>query len=548
MNARHPVSVPLPKRTRVLKKAQAKSGCSTCKDRRVKCDETRPVCQRCIRANITCRGYELQDAVTTIIKKSTRDRETVCTGVAQELTVTDPGQPLTRDYTKRICNALCSSTTALPGETALKEVVNAIPTFLPSSISALSLLEMLIHSNVALEPDARGDNDIYSLALSQFREEIDSKQESMLLLITCILLQATELLQRHRQNGLKHGIAAFKLIQRSPTLNGSVLVLLQAIDLQCMLFSEGVRLPILELDSRVDSSLEHRGIAILHVCHSFIAQAHSHAILGNTFPATTKLSAHVDCLIDYRRELRSKIIKHRYLKAASIWLVLENLNIMTTMQLQLLDSVRETDWDAHLPLFTAITDNAAVLLPNTTQNSSDFAFVTGLIPPLCLVAQKCRYPAWRRKAINLLQRSGCEGPFIGIQLAAMAERCMVIEEGPNSFTAPDLIGMSQAPINLRRSPALPDESIRIAKCALLEDNGSSDSAILPQIRVGRTKVRFLRRRQACSVILASMVTSAHHRPSTISEEQEKRIRDENWEYWTETLQYGAQLNSMRLTG
>ncbi|PYI23429.1 hypothetical protein BO99DRAFT_375677 [Aspergillus violaceofuscus CBS 115571] len=36
---------------------KGRSGCLTCKARRVKCDEAKPTCQRCRRANRTCEGY-----------------------------------------------------------------------------------------------------------------------------------------------------------------------------------------------------------------------------------------------------------------------------------------------------------------------------------------------------------------------------------------------------------------------------------------------------------------------------------------------------------
>jgi len=40
-------------------KYEAKSniGCHTCRRRRVKCDEARPACQRCLKGNFECEGY-----------------------------------------------------------------------------------------------------------------------------------------------------------------------------------------------------------------------------------------------------------------------------------------------------------------------------------------------------------------------------------------------------------------------------------------------------------------------------------------------------------
>jgi hypothetical protein len=38
-------------------KRRVKTGCLSCRQRRVKCDEKKPVCQRCEAANIACNGY-----------------------------------------------------------------------------------------------------------------------------------------------------------------------------------------------------------------------------------------------------------------------------------------------------------------------------------------------------------------------------------------------------------------------------------------------------------------------------------------------------------
>lgn len=39
---------------------KTRTGCATCKRRRVKCDEQRPKCSKCIRAGVKCEGYEVK--------------------------------------------------------------------------------------------------------------------------------------------------------------------------------------------------------------------------------------------------------------------------------------------------------------------------------------------------------------------------------------------------------------------------------------------------------------------------------------------------------
>ncbi|RWA03287.1 hypothetical protein EKO27_g11816, partial [Xylaria grammica] len=38
--------------------AKARTGCLTCKRRKVKCDEARPACARCLKSGHRCAGYE----------------------------------------------------------------------------------------------------------------------------------------------------------------------------------------------------------------------------------------------------------------------------------------------------------------------------------------------------------------------------------------------------------------------------------------------------------------------------------------------------------
>lgn len=42
------------------KKRRVKTGCLTCRQRRVKCDERKPTCERCQVANVYCEGYDNQ--------------------------------------------------------------------------------------------------------------------------------------------------------------------------------------------------------------------------------------------------------------------------------------------------------------------------------------------------------------------------------------------------------------------------------------------------------------------------------------------------------
>ncbi|KAK6815305.1 hypothetical protein RU639_008720 [Aspergillus parasiticus] len=74
-------------------KRRSRTGCLTCRARRVKCDERKPMCERCEFANVECAGYPEKRSLA--VRQSMR-RSTSTTTTAS---VSDPGHP--RDATIR---------------------------------------------------------------------------------------------------------------------------------------------------------------------------------------------------------------------------------------------------------------------------------------------------------------------------------------------------------------------------------------------------------------------------------------------------------------
>lgn len=71
------------------RKQRARTGCLTCRARRVKCDEQKPDCRRCITANVACAGYEEQRVVvpinSTSFTNSRRQRQDALPSISQVL-------------------------------------------------------------------------------------------------------------------------------------------------------------------------------------------------------------------------------------------------------------------------------------------------------------------------------------------------------------------------------------------------------------------------------------------------------------------------------
>ncbi|KAJ5999277.1 hypothetical protein N7451_007087 [Penicillium sp. IBT 35674x] len=102
-------------------------------------------------------------------------------------------------------------------------------------------------------------------------------------------------------------------------------------------------------------------------------------------------------------------------------------------------SQRELVYDSHMSDFAVIVENASLFLaasggPDCVQ--PPFTFEMGLGLPLFLTAVKCRDPHLRRKALQLLRQAPpIQALFTCTPVALMAEKCMKLEEDYNRSLA-----------------------------------------------------------------------------------------------------------------
>ena len=119
--------------------------------------------------------------------------------------------------------------------------------------------------------------------------------------------------------------------------------------------------------------------------------------------------------------------------------MVKGLNMLKTnytairMLLNVQHSPYETTWDEQKASFEEILQLSEGLMGDTNripdEQSRRFSFELGIIPPLNLMASRCRYPSLRRRALALLaqsQRRECL--FDTKYCTALQERIMCLEE------------------------------------------------------------------------------------------------------------------------
>lgn len=83
----NPSKIPNPRTTHL----KSRSGCVTCKERRVKCDEGKPKCLRCIKFGADCGGYKI--ASTTKSRPAPRTRQLLPKGNGERWAIPSPSYP-----------------------------------------------------------------------------------------------------------------------------------------------------------------------------------------------------------------------------------------------------------------------------------------------------------------------------------------------------------------------------------------------------------------------------------------------------------------------
>jgi hypothetical protein len=135
-------------------------------------------------------------------------------------------------------------------------------------------------------------------------------------------------------------------------------------------------------------------------------------------------------------------------------------HIYASIFLDTFSVLRETLYDAYLPLFTKIVEYATFVidLSEKTQTHSGrrLAFDIGTVQPLQFVASKCRNRTLRRRAIELAEKAGREGAWDGQNMAKVL-RWVVAKEEKNLRPTEEEVALSLATFG----DEMPEENDRL---------------------------------------------------------------------------------------
>ncbi|VUC26320.1 unnamed protein product [Clonostachys rosea] len=453
------------KRSRVVV-SQSKRGCVTCKTRRVKCDEQKPLCRRCIQAGRLCGGYShktksspaLQPALKTGIRVDTHT-ERLSHLAAHVLSLNNDGLPMQEDDVwGRVFLQLSNQ----------NECVKA------ASAAFGAAYELSLNNTIGKVPASawRYYGSALTMVQSKLKEE-NTELESLAL--ASLILACVEVMSQHEHNAFAHFLGAVQILNRAyqsrqgtpssdilnkikdGVVNANLLLggyaLSQTPQLMYVQFQEAA--PRNNVFDEPELAI-NAAMLCLQRSYEFISSA---SRLQYKHPSwkeydavmcedQTKALAECYSMLDGLAGLITKQ-QFQYSSSAATAKDLGTLAEIYALRTQLtaniifilcLGTPYETAYDEHLDKFRSIVSDAAASarLKRRAKPSAFKRFSTrpGIVSPLYFTILKCRDPALRSVAITMLSEQNREGPADGQILAAIGAKAAALEASADLTSTP----------------------------------------------------------------------------------------------------------------
>ncbi|KAK3505026.1 hypothetical protein B0T13DRAFT_24146 [Neurospora crassa] len=484
-------STPRPAQSGRKGSKKVRTGCLTCKIRKVKCDEAKPFCVRCTKTGRRCDGY--LDAKTLISRRPRRSG-----GVSQTVANNPRGslsvfyQWASEDERRSFHFFQDVTAPCLSGDfdgafwrVLVLQICESEPAVKHAVLAVSSLHETMVRGAVAPYVDIA---DKQSFALFQYNKAIsclldrmpDVDSRPLVPLLTCILFVFLEFMQVKDVESLIHlqqGHQLLSQLERKPSLRANpefeiirnhIVPMYTRISLtMLMIGGDPTAIPV-PLKTLTDIPMTFETIdQVRYALHDFMEEC-------LRFTKRSKPAKYQQVSPEELRALEGEQdILMRKLSRFNVAFALflsKNQKLLPSGCVDLIEihtktihiwistalSTQETAFDDHISFFSAIIPRAAAFmetLSNPTTRGSQtskagtvtgtaaslrdarrfsamFSFETHVIAPLFFVAIKCRHPEVRRAALDLLRRNPArrENVWRADIMASIAEYTIKLEE------------------------------------------------------------------------------------------------------------------------
>ncbi|KAI9775345.1 MAG: hypothetical protein M1839_001261 [Geoglossum umbratile] len=453
------------KRTRVCS-SRVRTGCITCKIRRVKCDEGKPDCYRCTSTGRKCDGYA---AETALVKIATPEAVLPTnTGSFEE---------------RRALDFFCRHTTRqFPGLfqddfwSRLLQLSHVEPAIHHAMIAVGSIHEQYEMYGAGAVQAANNLGEAsrrlavleYNKATNSLIKRLSTDPNAVLTTVAaCLLFISIEFLRGEIDLGLDHLQSGLNILTtwregpktstESSIVEEEILPVFERLSMTSSLFGrlasqlcpDVSTLPSVQVTFDSLSGARKSLVGLVNLSVQFIRSVLRRKNRFEVVFEDIVQQTHLEGLLHQWEESFEVLVTRKN----QTQLERNSVNILRIHQKSILIwlltslSPNETSYDQYNEIFECAINMATEELvdaytnpPSPGQRPSNFSFEMQLIAPLYFIATKCRVKWIRRKAIALLFRTTSkEGPWDSIRSAKVAERVVSMEEsGLDSSAGADL--------------------------------------------------------------------------------------------------------------
>ncbi|EWZ94629.1 hypothetical protein BFJ63_vAg6113 [Fusarium oxysporum f. sp. narcissi] len=223
-------------------KSKVKSGCKTCKLRKVKCDEGRPACQRCLSTGRVCDGYGIWGGGSHALTQHSQSRPKFTLGAPLETTLVlslNANEKLYFDWFKCRTSTKISATfssgfwNTLVFQAGSREPAVLHALLALSSAHKKGVVTLDIHRNSPTSQMSQQEQftlQQYVKAIAHLQPHFNAKDKEScrVALITCVVFVCLEFFRGHfatAQLHLKNGLDILWQMQGLPEANSGILAL-----------------------------------------------------------------------------------------------------------------------------------------------------------------------------------------------------------------------------------------------------------------------------------------------------------------------------------
>ncbi|EXL42554.1 hypothetical protein FOCG_15012 [Fusarium oxysporum f. sp. radicis-lycopersici 26381] len=461
------------------KSTRSKSGCRTCRIRRIKCDEGRPGCLRCSSTGRACDGYGIWDSrhpLPSTTRSLSQHMTPSCSFSRNKITQSYFAWFITRAR-KKIPGIFASdfwNTLVLQVSAQEDAVLHSL-----LALASAHKRGMLSPHDGSSEPGISDDESFmlqhYNAAIMQLQHHlaIGDKESVRVVTISCLIFICLEFLRGNIKTGVRHlqnGLSLLPLLSSQSQVESGIVVLKfhnESVEdtvteafLRLYLYSASFhRLPHKVSIDAQDCAFSHRNCAFPTIT---IARQHLDELVNRVYRLDayarhlqTTAQSITNTMLQEKGHIQKdldcwlRLYKHSYTKLSNDspvkTLPLTLLRIHHTMTHVMAGTCLEPNDELSYDLFNAgffsivtLAEHllqaaesmmAADLLSGACSERFSFSADMGIILPLYYTILKCRCPKIRRCALKLLITvSHQEGIWNGPLAATIACRVIEIEE------------------------------------------------------------------------------------------------------------------------